>query len=136
MEAKPGPPHAVMPVLDLRTVGQLRALPGRTGSLFDDLVPAFLSSSRMQVTGIHGHLATGDVAAAAGLAHQLAGACGSFGASRMAAAGLALSYLLHAETALADRGEAMGHLSRLEAELHLVEDHLATLPALTAASAR
>jgi HPt (histidine-containing phosphotransfer) domain-containing protein len=112
--------------LDIRTVRQLRSIPGRSGSLFDDMAPIFLRTSVAQLDRIADRAARGEHAAAAEAAFQLVGAAGSFGARRMSAAATRVREALRAD---ADVAEA---LADLRDELAHVE---ATLDVLTVAGA-
>lgn len=116
--------------LDVRTVGQLRSIPGRTGSLFDDMAPVFLRTSAAQLDRIGERIATGDLAAAAEAAFQLVGACGSFGARRMAASAAALRTTL----AGGDLAGLPNQFAQLRSELADVASTLRTLQPVAARS--
>lgn len=112
-----------MAVLDVRTVSQLRGIRGRDGSLFDDLVPAFLKSSVSQIERICYHVERRAFAEAGEAVAELTAACGSFGAQRMATVTRELQQLLMTNTAVG----VETHLIRLRSELSLVESQLMTL---------
>lgn len=114
--------NAGQAVLDVRIARQLRSMPGRGGSLFDDLAPIFGSTTTAQLARIETALAADepDRAIAAASAVQLADACASFGAARMAAASRSLATVL---------GQG-GGASAAQALAHLRSEHDAVLAQL------
>lgn len=116
-------------VLDVGIARQLRGMPGRDGSLFDDLAPIFGTTTTAQLGRIETCLAAEEpqLAIAAAAAVQLADACASFGAARMAAASRSLATVL-GQAGGAPTAEA---LARLRSEHDAVLAQLALWQAAT-----
>ena len=103
--------NASLAVLDVRIARQLRGMPGRGGSLFDDLAPIFGTTTTAQLERIETCLAAAEpqLEVAAASAVQLADACASFGAARMAAASRSLATVI-GQAGGAVAGQALARL--------------------------